>query len=623
MRFEPRRAFAVSRRYRFVRRRAPDDGTLPPDLAFLRPFRPQSSALWAAVARGRNEGVGASQALLAHGVLSEATFYHDLANHLGLAFVATWPELAESVDVPHAVARGHVRLAGSKPIAPWLLAPSGSALALLLEARRLAIAMPDVAITTPSHFAAILRHRAQRPLALAASERLPERAPNLSAKARRAEAAAFALGLGGVFGLILASIIAPTCRLPIMIMFGLLFFAGMVFRLLVCAAGLPQTPPAAPTIADAEVPSYSVLVPLHDEALMVPHLLDALDALHYPRSKLEVLILVEVHDTATRDALARHAPPAWVRVIVVPDGFPRTKPRALNFGLELARGTLLTVYDAEDRPQPDQLRRAAEVFARRPELTCLQARLGIGNGGDSLLARLFAIEYAGLFDLFNIGVARFRLPMALGGTSNHFRVSALRAIGGWDAWNVTEDADLGLRLARFGLLTDALDSTTIEEAVGTPRAWLKQRRRWTKGWMQTLIVLARGGAIRDLGAWRTIAVALLLTNLVTGPLLFPIFGGLLVIDVATSGVPTPHGLVEILAATLATSVVGLGLASTLWCGHVGSRIRALRNVGRVLPLMVPYQLCISLAAWAGVWDLVFHPHHWHKTDHGDAARRRR
>ena len=213
--------------------------------------------------------------------------------------------------------------------------------------------------------------------------------------------------------------------------------------------------------------------------------------------------------------------------------------------------------------------------------------------------------------------------MALGGTSNHFRVSALRAIGGWDAWNVTEDADLGLRLARYGLRTDALDSTTMEEAVGTPTAWLKQRRRWTKGWMQTLLVLAHGGvAMRDFGPWRTAVVALLLTNLVTGPLLFPVFGAFLVHDVVSFGFPPPRGAIEIIETTLAVSVAALGLASTLWCGHVGSRVRALRGAGRVLPLMLPYQLCISLAAWAGLWDLVVRPHHWHKTDHDYAARQR-
>ncbi len=634
MRFEPRRAFIGSRLLPFTRplstrsrsARA-DDDALPPHLAFLRSYRPRPAALRAAVVRARAEGVGAAAALLAHGAVSEPAYYHDLADHLGLPYVGSWPELAAPVDVTHALAHGRVRLAGANPVAPWLLAPTGPALDLLLRARRLGLPMPDVAVTTPSHLATILVDRARASLAHGASERLPERAPHLSAKARRVGAAMFALALAGVLGLIEA----PACRLPTTLAFGGLFFAGTVFRLLVCAAGWRQEPRPAPTVPDAALPFYSVLVPLHDEAAIVPHLLDALGTLDYPRSKLEVLILVEAHDLATREALTRAARPAWLRVVVVPDGWPRTKPRALNVGLTLARGTLLTVYDAEDRPDPDQLRRAAERFHHRPELACLQARLAIGNGGDGLLARLFAVEYAGLFDLFNIGIARCRLPMALGGTSNHVRVAALRAAGGWDAWNVTEDADLGLRLARLGLPVDALDSTTLEEAVTTPRAWLKQRRRWTKGWMQCLLVLAHGGgAARDLGPRRAIAVALLLVNLVVGPLLLPAFGVLLVADLAVSGLPSPHGPVELGEATLAASVLVLGVGSTLWCGYAGSRIRALggarRVLGgtwRVLPLMLPYQLAVSLAAWAGLWDLVVRPHHWHKTDHREAASRRR
>ena len=217
---------------------------------------------------------------------------------------------------------------------------------------------------------------------------------------------------------------------------------------------------------------------------MVPGLLRALDRLDYPRSKREVLLLVEADDAATRAALAGRLPPGF-RVVEVPPGRPRTKPRALNVGLLLTRATLITVYDAEDRPDTDQLRRAAARFALAPaSLACLQARLAIDRGGG-LLARLFAIEYAVLFEFLNLGLARMRLPMALGGTSNHFRADALRTVGCWDAWNVTEDADLGLRLARFGYACEMLDSVTWEEAPARLPGWFKQRRRWTKGWLQT------------------------------------------------------------------------------------------------------------------------------------------
>ncbi len=610
MRFEPRHAFTASRLLPFRRLLVAGCAPLPPDLAFLKGFRSLRPALAHTVACAHREGVDASEVLLASGAVSESLYYRALARHLDLPFVARWPELARPVAVSSAIAAGAVRLCGDEVVAPWLLAPTGPALLLLLDARRLGIPPPPVAITTPGHLAALLRHRGRDDLEYGASRALPEQAPHLSAKGRSAEAAVLAATLLATLGVL------TVWRTPVAMALGVVFLAGIVFRLIVSAAGLRQAPRGDPTIRDADLPSYSVLVPLYDEAEMVPHLLRALAVLDYPRSKLEVLILVEARDRATIEALACRPRPPWLKVVAVPDGSPRTKPRALNVGLALARGTLITVFDAEDRPQPDQLRRAAQRFAKWPQVACLQARLAIDNGAEGLLATLFAMEYAALFDVFNIGTARLGLPMALGGTSNHFRASALKAVGGWDAWNVTEDADLGLRLARFGLRVASLDSVTVEEAPTALSTWLKQRRRWTKGWMQTLIVLVREpSAMRCFGPLRTIAVALILTNLVIGPLLFPVFTALTVRDLFVFGWPAPRGVREIAGATLAVSVLVLGLASTLWCGYAGARIRRLRRVWCFLPLMVPYQVLISLAAWAGLWDLVRDPHHWHKTKH--------
>ena len=196
-------------------------------------------------------------------------------------------------------------------------------------------------------------------------------------------------------------------------------------------------------------------------------------------------LLVEEDDSETRAALAHMPPAAWIEVVVTPRGAPRTKPRALNVGLLLARGSLLVVYDAEDAPAPRQLRDAAARFAAAPaRLACLQAALAIDNRADTAVSALFAIEYAALFDVLLRGLAALKLPLPLGGSSNHFRVASLRRVRGWDAWNVTEDVDVGLRLARFGYCSDILASTTYEEAPTTVPAWLKQRRRWLKGWMR-------------------------------------------------------------------------------------------------------------------------------------------
>ena len=181
--------------------------------------------------------------------------------------------------------------------------------------------------------------------------------------------------------------------------------------------------------------------------------------------------------------IALRLPPRY-EIVIAPPGAPRTKPRACNIALEAARGELLAVYDAEDEPAPDQLRKAAAGFAADPSLDALQGRLKIANAGDNWLTFMFAVEYAALFELINPGLCALDLPIALGGSTNHFRTSALRRVGGWDAWNVTEDADLGLRLARFGARVGALDSDTWEEAPNELGNWFRQRVRWQKGWMR-------------------------------------------------------------------------------------------------------------------------------------------
>lgn len=614
MRFEPRHAFAEARIVP-VRRAAP---ALPIELAFLEGFGIARLILAEAVAKSLVDGVDCIRALVAGGMVSEARYHLCLAKHLDVPFVETWPRLTTPFDPRGALRRGWVGL-GPGQGSRWLIAPGVARVRVLLVARDRGLAIPNVAIATPSHFAAILRHRARVEIADVASLALPAVAPLLSARTvpTPLEIAVIATCLIGlVLGVALGSHLESD-------VFGLVFLAGIAFRLLVCADGLSAPPELATALPDRLLPTYSVLVPLRDEAGMVPGLVAALAALDYPPGKREILFLVEADDPSTRAALAGLRLPAGFTIVDVPAGTPRTKPRALNAGLMLARGELVTVYDAEDRPEPDQLRRAAARFEQAPDtIACLQARLAIANAQTGLLSMLFAIDYATLFDVFNPGLTRRRLPLALGGTSNHFRASTLRAVGGWDAWNVTEDADLGLRLARFGFGVDMLDSTTWEEAPERLGGWFKQRRRWTKGWAQTLLVLARDlpQVLRDLGPRQAIVVALLLTNLVTGPLLTPVFLALVARHLVVEGLPTPRGPFALAEATLAGSVIALGALGTLWTGWHGARRRGLAIAA--LPALLVYQSMICGAAWGGLVDLVRRPHHWHKTQHGAAGRRK-
>ena len=268
------------------------------------------------------------------------------------------------------------------------------------------------------------------------------------------------------------------------VLLAVLFLAWTGLRLLgLFTRDVP--PAAAPRQPSAELPTYTVIVALYREVAVVKRLVAALDALDYPREKLQTIFVVEPDDFATRSALddMRLGPP--YEIVVAPRIGPRTKPKALNVALARARGTFTAIFDAEDRPEPDQLRRAVAEFQRQgQQLACVQARLCIDNTADGWLTRLFTAEYCGQFDVFLPGLAARALPLPLGGSSNHFRTAVLREVGGWDPYNVTEDADLGMRLARCGYRTDMIASTTLEEAPARVRPWLHQRTRWFKGWLR-------------------------------------------------------------------------------------------------------------------------------------------
>ncbi|MBN8621044.1 MAG: glycosyltransferase, partial [Anaerolineae bacterium] len=256
---------------------------------------------------------------------------------------------------------------------------------------------------------------------------------------------------------------------------------------------------------DAELPIYSILVPVYKEPEVVPRLLKALSRIDYPREKLDVLLLMEEDDHETIAKAKEAAPPSFFRFILVPESLPRTKPKACNYGLRFCRGKYVTIYDAEDIPEPDQLKKAVAAFKSGDEsLVCVQAALNYFNADENYLTRMFTLEYTYWFDSLLPGLDRLKLPIPLGGTSNHFRLDLLMKLGAWDPFNVTEDADLGIRAAMNGYTVGVIQSTTYEEANNAYRNWLRQRSRWIKGYMQTWLVhnrnplrLLRGVGLRD------------------------------------------------------------------------------------------------------------------------------
>ncbi len=453
-----------------------------------------------------------------------------------------------------------------------------------------------------------------------ARQRLVRKWPNASGSintplARRAGFAAFALLL------VLTALVGPTLWME-------LFLPIVAFLLLVPAlmrlwAAISRVPPPVPPTAldDYELPEYSVLVPLRDEAQMVPQLVDALGTLDYPPEKLRIHFIVEASSATTVAAVRRELADPRFELIVVPDAMPRTKPKAMNYALPMVTGEFLVVYDAEDIPETDQLRLAASTFAMRPDVDCLQAELVIENAHEKWITALFAGEYAGQFGLMLPLLARLNLPMPLGGTSNHFRVSALRDLGGWDSFNVTEDADLGVRLARAGLRTATIDSRTSEEAPVTVGAWLKQRTRWMKGWMQTLLVHNSDARSlwRELG-WRGfLGFQLYVGSMVLSAPLHTAFMLQLIPALWSGRTGEPPNVWDIVAAV--TFLIG-------YAGPTLLVVIGLRRLGRsdLLPqqLLLPlYWMLHSVAVVLAAIELVRMPHFWAKTRHGATRVNRR
>jgi cellulose synthase/poly-beta-1,6-N-acetylglucosamine synthase-like glycosyltransferase len=385
--------------------------------------------------------------------------------------------------------------------------------------------------------------------------------------------------------------------------------------------------PQSAAYPDWLLPFYTVLVPLVREANVLPELVRSLRALDYPAAKLEIFLVLEAADAETQAAVQALALPGNFRALVVPDRAPHTKPKALNYALQFARGEFVVVYDAEDRPQPDQLRRAWEVFRHAPaELGCLQAQLNIYNPRQSWLTRQFTIEYSALFDAILPALERLRLPVPLGGTSNHFPRAVLVSVGAWDPYNVTEDADLGIRLARQGYRTGVLGSTTWEEAPPKFGIWIKQRTRWLKGWMQTYLVHTRdlGRLNRDLGRRAAAGFHVLMGGLIVSALVHPLFYLLVLGHWLEGGLLAPA---ETLAGLVMWTIVCVNLAVcygvSILVGVLSVWRRGRPGLAMFALLMPLYWLLISLAAYRAVWQLARNPYLWEKTAHGAGRIRRK
>ncbi len=373
-----------------------------------------------------------------------------------------------------------------------------------------------------------------------------------------------------------------------------------------------------PVVADEEaLPVYSVCVALYKEAEQIPDLVWHLMQLQWPKHKLDIKLICEDNDSKTIDAVLDCSLPDYFDLIIVPDALPKTKPKALNYALPLCRGEFLVLYDAEDRPSAGQLLEAFNKFSSEDlTLACVQAPLHIHNFNQSWLTRLFHIEYLTLFNGILPVLAKWRTPMPLGGTSNHFRADILKKVGAWDPFNVTEDADLGIRLFREGYRCDTISLPTYEEAPPQFDAWLKQRTRWIKGWMQTILVHSRQPfrLIREIGVRNALTFHILLTALVISALAHPILLFLLFFKiffgVVSEQITSDTVIFLVSVFNLVAGYLTYGLLAFIILKSLGKNEMKPSLFG--IPI---YWLLISIAAWRALVQLYFKPHYWEKTQH--------
>jgi cellulose synthase/poly-beta-1,6-N-acetylglucosamine synthase-like glycosyltransferase len=368
-------------------------------------------------------------------------------------------------------------------------------------------------------------------------------------------------------------------------------------------------------------PNYTIFCPLYKEWEVLPQFIHAMNQIDYPVSRLQILLLLEEDDTETLRHIRAMDLPATFQVVIVADSQPKTKPKACNVGLELATGEYSVIYDAEDIPARDQLKQAVLAFEQSSDkVVCIQAKLNFYNPNQNILTRLFTAEYSLWFDLMLTGLMSINGPIPLGGTSNHFRTPALQQLGGWDPYNVTEDCDLGIRLAKQGYRTAIIDSVTLEEANSKAMNWYHQRTRWIKGYIQTYWFHMRNlstryhtWGVRDVLLFQSIVGGKILAMFIN-PFMWVLTLSYFIFRAKFGSVVESIYPLPVLYLAVTSLIFGNFLF--LYYYMMGCARRGHWNLIKYALLVPIYWLAMSVAAWKALYEFFVKPHHWAKTQHG-------
>ena len=587
-----------------------------------------------ALALQRSHGVRLGQALIYLGLLSQEQLAYFLAEQGGLLFL-NFQDMHPQPEMMRLLPQEMERRLGVVPLyetrtaeegPPTLLVATSDPLnrAMLDEVGRLTGRIVSPIVCTERDLEALLEAFYRDDYLQRSTSYLITRSPDESASKVLNRAQQVALGiaalllivLGWRFSTVVGVTLSAACSL-FYVTFSL-YRCYLIYKALRVGSEVKITEAELAAIDEATLPIYTILLPLYREAAVLPILLAGLTRIDYPFTKLDVKLLLEEDDLETRAAADAIQLPAYVHPVIVPASLPRGKPKACNYGLIHAQGEFVVIYDGEDVPDPDQLKKAVLAFRKLPPtIACLQAKLNYFNSQQNLLTRWFTIEYSMWFDLFLPGLDAAKVPIPLGGTSNHFPTAKLLEAGAWDPYNVTEDADLGIRIFRHGWTTAVLDSTTYEEATSQVYNWVRQRSRWVKGYVQTFLVHTR----HPIKLWRAVGTkAFFSFNLVVGGtfigfLLNPVFWLLTIlwylVHAAFVRTLFPPAVFYMGAVSLF-----IGNFAFMYLNVAGCIRRGYYHLVPYALLSPIYWMLMSLAAWKGFLQLCTNPFYWEKTVHG-------
>lgn len=583
-----------------------------------------------ATSRSRLLGSTLEAELIALGYLTEEAFYRGVASYLGLAF-------RDRIEARHIIDREHLDTQLASPISIHMypddsgtltaVAPSLNRLPLIAAwVSHSEIVRARLLVTTPSAIRHAVWEAGEDRRVRDATSRLFDTQPSMSSRQTLTGQQGYWIGL------LIATAVATGFRSDgttlelIHLLFAMLYGGTVLLRICSIPTAKKLRRPEDIDMLASPLPIYSVLVALYREAPVLPQLVQSLGRIDWPASRLDIKLVCEADDQETIEAIGRLSLPGHFEVVRVPPVGPRTKPKALTYALAGARGAYVTIYDAEDRPHPLQLREAHARFeGGDATLACLQAPIVISNGDENWLTTLFALEYAALFRALLPMLATYKLPMPLGGTSNHFRREVLVEACGWDPFNVTEDADLGTRLKRLGYQTEMLSCPTLEEAPSSKSVWLGQRGRWFKGWLQTALVSLRQPLLllrqlKPLGflVYLLTTVGMLASALIH-PLLILLIGNT-IWRFSQGTLPAWNTVDGFLMVIDSFNLVG-GYACFLVTGRYVMSPKE-RQYPWYHYLTIPaYWFLLSYAAWRAFFEIRHSPHFWNKTPHTPVKRR--